>query len=75
MFAASAIDMGVMMDDEVEMPCTPVDQLAIHTVLDDDLVALKERAMCAQATQVLELHGTRWATTTSWLREESFRNP
>ncbi len=75
-FAASADEMGVMMDDDVEFPCTPVDQLAIYEVFDGALLDRKERAMCAQATQVLDLREAMGADVyRDLLREEVFRRP
>ena len=74
-FSASAVEVNIMMDD-VDLPSTPIDELAIFAVLDDELLDLKERAMCAQATQVLELReAIGHDSYRDLLREESFRLP
>jgi hypothetical protein len=50
--------------------------MAVHEVVDGDLLALKERAMLAQTSQVLELRDALGhAFYRELLREESFRRP
>jgi LmbE family N-acetylglucosaminyl deacetylase len=74
-FEASGTAMGVMMGAE-QLPRCPPEALAIHEILDDDLLDLKERAMCAQATQVADLRDALGAAAyRELLQEEAFRLP
>jgi LmbE family N-acetylglucosaminyl deacetylase len=74
-FEAIGKDLGVMMGAEA-LPSMPAEELAINVALDDELLALKERAMCEQATQVLELRSAMGADRyLEVLREEAFRRP
>ena len=75
MFEQAAKDMGVMMGAE-SMPRHEREHLAIHEVLDGELLDLKERAMCAQATQVDDLRNAMGPELyREILREEAFRRP
>jgi LmbE family N-acetylglucosaminyl deacetylase len=75
MFEVVARDLDIMMGAEA-IPSVPAEELAINFVLDDDLLALKERAMCQQATQVLELRSAMGADRyLEVMREEVFRLP
>jgi LmbE family N-acetylglucosaminyl deacetylase len=74
-FEAAAIEMGVMMGAE-SLPRTPLSELAILVNLDGELLDLKERAMCAQATQVDDLRNAMGSEQyREILREEAFRRP
>jgi LmbE family N-acetylglucosaminyl deacetylase len=74
-FEASGKALGVMMGGE-HLPRTPLDGLVIHELLDDELLDIKERAMCAQATQIADLREAFGpATYRELLREEAFRLP
>ena len=74
-FAAMGKELDIMMGAE-ELPSTTRDELAIVVVLDDELLELKERAMCAQASQVLELRARMGPELyLELLREEVFRLP
>jgi LmbE family N-acetylglucosaminyl deacetylase len=74
-FEDSAKAHGVMMGAD-QLPCTPIEELAIYEVLDDELLDLKERAMYAQASQVLELRDALGVEMfREVLREEAFRLP
>jgi LmbE family N-acetylglucosaminyl deacetylase len=69
------LETNVMMGAET-LPRTPAHELAVHEVFDGELLDLKERAMCAQATQVLELRDAVGPEVfRELLREEAFRLP
>jgi LmbE family N-acetylglucosaminyl deacetylase len=66
----------VMMDDEMELPVTPRELLAVDVVLDDELADLKDRALRCQASQVDTLLALVEAADFRDLnRYESFRAP
>jgi LmbE family N-acetylglucosaminyl deacetylase len=68
-------ELNIMMDD-VELPARPRDELAVYARFDGELLDLKERAMCAQASQVLELRAQVGPELyRDILREEAFRLP
>jgi LmbE family N-acetylglucosaminyl deacetylase len=74
-FEEAAIEMGVMMGAE-SLPRTPKAEMAILVNLDGELLDLKERAMCAQATQVNDLRDAMGHDLyREILREEAFRRP
>ena len=74
-FEQAAIEMGVMMGAD-SMPRTAEEDLAIYELIDGDLLDLKERAMLAQATQVLEMRDAMGHELyREILREEAFRRP
>jgi LmbE family N-acetylglucosaminyl deacetylase len=50
-FAQVARDLNVMMAD-IELPRTPASEAAVFVCAEDDLLAIKEQAMLAQASQV-----------------------
>jgi LmbE family N-acetylglucosaminyl deacetylase len=73
-WAAIGEEFDIMMDD-VELPATPRAELAVHVVCDGELLDLKERAMCAQASQVLEFRARLGPELyRELLREEAFRS-
>jgi LmbE family N-acetylglucosaminyl deacetylase len=74
-FEDAAIELGVMMGAE-SLPRTPKAEMATFVELDGDLLDLKERAMCAQATQVDDLRNAMGPELyREILREEAFRRP
>ncbi len=74
-FETAAIEMGVMMGAD-SLPRTAPEELTILVNLDGDLLDIKERAMCAQATQVDDLRAAMGPELyREILREEAFRRP
>jgi LmbE family N-acetylglucosaminyl deacetylase len=74
-FAESAREHGVMMAD-IEIPSTPREQLAVYERVDGELLALKERAMLAQASQTVLLRDQVGPDAyREILAEEAFRRP
>ena len=65
-----------MMNDEAQIPATRVEGLAINMPVVGELLALKERAMLQQATQVELIRSTLGAELyRELLVEEVFRHP
>ena len=75
-FFAAAAEHNVMMDDDIELPNVSLEELSIVFDMSDEILALKERAMVAQASQSAELRDAMGHDAyREVLREEVFRRP
>ncbi len=75
-FDALGRELDVMMNDDVNIPATPAEALAINLPVVGELLALKERAMLQQATQVERIRASLGPELyRELLVEEVFRHP